>query len=66
MAHFSNKQRSRWCDECNRYRLAERQWPNVTLHLLMSLITCGLWFIAVTIPVQLMGIYRCQSCGNKV
>lgn len=47
--------------------LAEKQTPNHVLHLLLSVITAGLW-LPIWFVVALFGggTYRCPSCGARV
>lgn len=57
----------RYCPEDDQMVLAEKQTPNHILHLLLSLVTAGLWivvWILVTIGAHL-GAYRCPHCGAK-
>lgn len=56
----------RYCVPCEQYVLAQKQGPNHILHLLLSLITFGVWvpvWIIVTVwswPTP----YRCPTCGD--
>jgi len=46
--------------------LAEKQTPNNVLHLLLSVVTAGLW-IPIWILLLIFGgsAYRCPHCGAK-
>jgi len=60
------EQTQRFCDHCNEYVLAVRKGTNHILHLLLSIITGGIWII-VWIPVSMkMGGWRCSKCGSPV
>ena len=57
----------RYCPEDDRMVLAERQTPNHILHLLLTIISAGMWLI-VWIPVAIVNdfnAYRCPICGGK-
>lgn len=55
-----------FCPEEVRMVLAERQTPNHVLHLLLSVVTAGLW-LPVWFLVALFGsgAYKCPSCGAR-
>lgn len=56
----------RYCRNDNRLVLAERQTPSRILHLLLTLVTAGLWLV-VWVPLELFApaAYRCPACGEK-
>lgn len=54
----------RWCAECQRYTLARRQQPQVLLHSLLIIVTCGLW-LPVAMALIVRGWWRCQKCGSE-
>lgn len=46
--------------------LAERQTPSRVLHLLLSVVTAGIWLpVWVVIEVVAPGSYQCPRCGAK-
>jgi hypothetical protein len=55
-----------YCPQEKKAVIAERQTPNHVLHLLLSVITCGLW-----LPVWLLlglfgnGPWLCPSCAAR-
>tara|TARA_R110002020_G_scaffold53905_8_gene150490 strand:- start:20011 stop:20232 length:222 start_codon:yes stop_codon:yes gene_type:complete len=55
-----------FCEEEVRMVLAERQTPNHILHLLLTVVSAGIW-----LPVWLLlaifggGAYKCPSCGAR-
>lgn len=58
-------QTSKFCSVCNKQTLWARRGTNHILHLLITVLLCGLW-----LPVWLMasiriGGWRCQTCGYK-
>jgi len=56
----------RYCPDDDAMVLAERQTPNDILHLLLTLVTVGLW-LPVWVLVSVFGrtAYRCPHCGEK-
>ena len=54
----------RYCLSCDRPVLAEKQRPNHILHLILSLLTCGLWVI-VWLLLSLPSTPRCPHCGSR-
>ncbi len=58
-------QSRRYCEECGRYVLAARQPMNLVLHLLLTLLTWGLWLgVWMLIAVFRRAPWRCQRCGS--
>ncbi len=64
--HNKRFQRSRWCDNCGRTVLAERQGPRNLLHTLLTLVTCFLWLPVWVWVSTVSPTYRCQRCGEVV
>ena len=64
---MGQKHTSKYCSRCRVKVMAVGKTPNHILHLLMSVVTAGLW-----LPVWLIiglcsgGGYRCTTCGNSV
>jgi hypothetical protein len=57
-------QKSRFCSQCQKQTLWARPGTNHLLHLLMSILTCGLWLpIWIWASVRIGG-WKCQSCGH--
>lgn len=57
----------RYCAEDDRMVLAEKQTPNHILHLLLSLVTVGIWlpiWILISIASE-FGSYQCPECGGS-
>lgn len=54
-----------FCKKCNDNRKVMRKTPNHILHLILSIITGGVWVIVwILISIQLGG-WRCDICGSK-
>lgn len=56
-------QKMNHCNACDRQTVHLQQTPNHILHLLLTLLTCGLW-IFVWISVGKSSA-QCTSCGDK-
>lgn len=55
-----------FCQEEVRMVLAERQTPNHVLHLLLSVVTAGLWLpVWFLVTIFGSGAYKCPSCGAR-
>jgi hypothetical protein len=47
--------------------MAQKNTPNHVLHLILSLVTFGLWLpIWLLISAGGLGGWRCTQCGHKV
>ncbi len=57
----------RWCPEDGKWVLATRQTPNHVLHLLLSVITLGVWVVVWFLAAVVAGsrAYRCPHCGAR-
>lgn len=61
-------QTSAYCATCGRQTLHTKQRINHVLHLLLTIITAGLWGLFVWLPLGLTNSSRramCTSCGSK-
>ena len=61
--------RQKWCDECDRNVLAVEQQPNREVHLMLSLITCGLYLPVALVLLsigELSPRYLCPRCGDQL
>ena len=55
------------CKECDAYRPFDKHGPNHILHLLLTLLTFGLWsviWLLITIGKEFEP-YHCRVCGEK-
>lgn len=62
---MSEKRRSGYCRECDKQVVAFKPGTNHILHLILSLITGGLWLPVWLILVLTRGGWRCEQCGRK-
>lgn len=47
--------------------MAQANKPNHLLHLILTILTAGLWGIVwLILIISSMGNYRCTRCGGKV
>lgn len=53
-----------YCKYCQQQVRITRTTPNHLLHLALTLLTGGLWFIVWLFDTN--GAWRCIYCGNKV
>ena len=62
------KETSRFCSNCNKQVLARKKGTNHILHLLLTLLTGGLWLIIwiLCAIVNGLGSWRCSFCGQKI
>lgn len=64
---MTQKQKGAFCRHCQKDVLATGTKPNHILHLILTIITFGLWLLIwPLISVGKLGGYRCTQCGNKV
>lgn len=55
-------QKSKFCSQCEKQTLWARPESNFFLHMLLTLVSCGLW-----LPIWILvstGGWRCQTCGS--
>ena len=59
---------SAYCEQCEEQRLCTKQSPNHILHLLLSIVTAGLWLLiwALVCMSAESKPFCCSVCGNKV
>ena len=55
-----------FCTNCNKYVLVRGATPNHILHLLLTLVTCGLWLIVWVLLSIAPVVWRCSQCGAIV
>lgn len=62
---MGTKVKSGFCKQCNERRKIERERPSHLLHLILTILTFGIWLI-VWIGVSIkFGGWRCATCGAK-
>ncbi len=56
-----------WCPECKKYVLAVRPRTNRIIHLLLSVLTMGVWLIvwACTADLGTRKPRQCPVCGTR-
>lgn len=54
-----------FCRGCNRQVLVRRKGTNHVLHLLLTVVTCGLWLVIWLLSAIKIGGWRCTVCGMK-
>lgn len=57
--------RSTFCNYCNRRSLAQWQRPNIALHSLLIVATCGAWLPVWLLVMFCGGRWVCSNCGTK-
>ena len=55
-----------FCSYCEKKRLAVWQTPNIALHSVLVVATCGLWLPIWLIVVVFGGGWVCKECGTYV
>lgn len=53
-----------FCKFCNKQVMIRRKGTNHILHLILSIITCGLWIIVWILVSIKIGGWRCTQCGT--
>lgn len=57
---------SKYCKRCVKQVLARRKGTNHILHLLLSIVTGGIWIIVWILCSIKIGGWRCSQCGGRV
>jgi hypothetical protein len=60
------KQTQKFCKGCQENVLATKNGPNHILHLILSLITAGIWVIPWVLFSVLQQPWRCSKCGKRL
>jgi hypothetical protein len=63
---MADEKSSAFCKTCNAKRLVVRPGTNHILHLLLSVITFGLWIVVWIFGTIKIGGWRCTVCGTQV
>lgn len=64
---MSVKQAGRYCPHCQANVMATGTAPNHLLHLVLSVLTAGIWLIVwLLVAAGKVGGYRCTRCGSRV
>jgi hypothetical protein len=65
---MSTVQTQHYCATCGRQTLHTKERINHVLHLLLSIVTVGIWALVVWIPLGMKNSAsrtRCTVCGSK-
>lgn len=54
-----------WCEKCHRQVMLRRPGANHVLHLILTLVTCGIWSIVWILSSVRIGGWRCTICGMR-
>lgn len=57
---------SGYCNFCDKTVKTERPGTNHILHLLLSIVTAGLWLIVWILTSVKFGGWRCSACGKMI
>ena len=60
------KEGSKKCPKCGERVLARKETPNHILHLLLTVVTVGLWIIVWALLISKGSAWRCSRCGTKL
>lgn len=64
---MGQKQTGRFCSHCQKNTMAIGNTPNHLLHLVLTILTAGLWLpIWILVCIGKIGGYRCSQCGSRV
>ena len=64
---MGQKQTGRFCPNCKKNVMAVGSTPNHILHLILSILTGGLWIIVwIIIAASKAGDYKCTQCGTNL
>ena len=64
---MGTKTTGKTCWHCKTEVLAQKNTPNHILHLILSIVTLGLWLpVWLIISLVNIGGYRCPECGKVV
>lgn len=64
---MGTKTTGKFCNACQANVMAQKNTPNHILHLILSIVTFGLWLIVwLVLIVASLGGWRCTKCGHRV
>lgn len=59
-------ERRGYCPDCQKHVLYRRTTPNHILHLILSVITAGLWLPVWIMVCCVQKPFRCPNCGHAI
>lgn len=63
---MAEQRTGKFCKLCGVQTMAVRPGTNHLLHLVLTLLTAGIWvFVWIGVAIQFGG-WRCSKCGSKV
>lgn len=64
---MSLKTKGGYCNYCEKNTMSQSEKPNHILHIILTLLTGGLWIIVwIILAMMAAGNYKCTQCGNNV
>jgi hypothetical protein len=61
------KTKGAYCNACQKNVMAQSNKPNHVLHLILTVVTAGLWgLVWLLLAAGAIGGYRCTQCGQAV
>jgi len=58
------QEKSGMCEACNKQVMVRRKGTNHILHLILSVLTAGIWIIVWILASIKFGGWRCTQCGS--
>lgn len=62
---MSEQHKSGFCERCQKQGVVFRKRPNHILHLILSVLTGGIWIIVWLLLSLKVGGWRCAACGSE-
>lgn len=62
---MATETRAGYCNDCAERRKLERNGVNHILHLILTLVTFGLWVFIWILAAISKDPWRCSTCGSK-
>lgn len=62
---MAEEKKSGFCQQCNKQSVVFRKGTSHILHLLLTVLTAGLWLIVWIGSAIKFGGWRCTQCGSK-
>lgn len=60
------EQSTKMCRTCGKHTVVQRPGANHVLHLLLTILTAGLWLVIWVLSAVRIGGWRCSQCGRRV